>query len=300
MIRYIIIALLGTAMLGCEKNIDIRVAEQAPIAVNSLFNPDSTWRVRIDKAWNVNEPPSYLDSAYDEATDTHYVKRIYFPMAIQDALVEITSGSGERVTLAYDTNGYYVNPAKPSAGESYTIAVNIPGQPMLSSSVVLPRSVPVDTAYISIVNEYDFLITIEFTDVPGPNTYELNAWADDDTTPPECDDPDVHVDTYWTPVNGKEDNGANFGPTFFRISDQNFQGQKKKLVLTRIGQPGMHWTIRLRTLSDEWAQYRATSVRQQDLGEDPFAEPVPVFSNIANGVGIFAGYSVIDYHFDLE
>lgn len=45
-------------------------------------------------------------------------------------------------------------------------------------------------------------------------------------------------------------------------------------------------TLYLRKVSHSYYQYKETKHLQDKLSGDPFAEPVPVYNNIENGVGI--------------
>ena len=47
----------------------------------------------------------------------------------------------------------------------------------------------------------------------------------------------------------------------------------------------------LRTVTEEYYQYNYTRKLQSFVRNNPFAQPVQVFDNIENGLGIFAGYS---------
>jgi hypothetical protein len=49
--------------------------------------------------------------------------------------------------------------------------------------------------------------------------------------------------------------------------------------------------VNLKTLSKELYLYRNTYRKQVDANENPFAQPVQVYSNIDGGFGIFGGYS---------
>jgi hypothetical protein len=311
MIRFVIILLLGVALVSCEKTLDFTITNEPPIVVSALFSTDSTWRVRVEKAWSDSDVPTV---GYHNGMDTVYQSP---PMGIEDAAVEITSGSGEQITLAYDPhhgyyNGYYISPLKPRAGESYNLSVNVPGKPLLSASAMLSKPAEIDTVYISDyipgTSNRQVLMTVEFTDVPGLTTYEIIAWNEfyypyfNDI---ECDDPEVHLVTYWTEDDSRPERGIflDQGPYVLSISDWNFQGKKKKIQFrlntTAVlpGHENYQWGVTLRTLSHEWEQYRATSQLLQNGNQDPFSAPVKVFNNMTNGVGIFAGYSVSTYQF---
>jgi hypothetical protein len=283
-------------LLACERDLEIDMAIEPPVVVNALFNSDSTWRIRVNKAWAMGE-------ATFGATSGGPVVWGHLSKNIENAHVSIMSGSGEQITLAYDTNGFYLSPLKPRAGETYRLSVNVPGELPISSEVVLPKPVRPDTGYVTKVSEYDYLLTLEFTDPPGPTAYELTVYENASDSMQfaqlETDDQDVHVETYWTPRNDYPDNGATLGPLFWALNDRNFQEQKKKLVFRMFVYGGLPetWTVQMRTLSDAYSQYRTTSVKQQETYNDPFAQPIQVYNNINNGVGIFAGYSRLTYTF---
>jgi len=313
MIRFMIILLLGVAFVSCEKTLDFTITNEPPIVVSGLFSTDSTWCVRLEKAFSVDDVPT---GWYKGTGDTFYIPP---PMGVEDAQVKITSGSGEQIVLAYDSNGVfnrkYRSSLKPRAGEFYTLSVNVPGKPLLSASAALPNPVGIDTAYVSdyIPSRYghQVLMTVEFTDVPGfNNTYEIIGWSEFYGPPyftngMECDDPDVHLVTYWTQSDAHPERGFFFdpGPYVLSVSDWNFQGKKKKLqfrlqVTNELpGEETYQWGVILRTLSHEWEQYRTTSQLQQNSKQDPFSAPTKIFNNIANGVGVFGGYSVTRYQF---
>jgi len=108
----------------------------------------------------------------------------------------------------------------------------------------------------------------------------------------QCDDPDATLDTYWIPNN---DFSATMGPSYLVLSDHTFEGKRKVLKITMPGFDGEVHHVVLRTLSGDYARYRATTNQQQNIADDPFAQPVQVYNNIVNGVGIFGGVSASEY-----
>jgi hypothetical protein len=293
--------LFCTALFGCERELDVDVDVEPPVVVNALFNTDSTWRVRVTRAWAMGEA-IFGQSGNAPVVGEDRSKNIL------NASVHITSGGGEQIVLDYDTNGFYLSSLKPRPGEAYTLSVDVPGELPIASSVVLPEPVWPDTAYFTRLSDYDYLFTLEFTDPPGPTAYELNLyegtsgslkWAEE----LETGDQDVYVEYYWTPLYAHPDEGgAGLGPIFWALNDRNFQGKKKTLVfhMGHFDQLSEDWTVQMRTVSDEYARYRTTALQQQESYNDPFAQPTQVFNNIKNGVGIFAGYSVVYYHFKVN
>ena len=53
--------------------------------------------------------------------------------------------------------------------------------------------------------------------------------------------------------------------------------------------------VTLRTLSEDYYNYKITGSLQQNTSDNPFAQPVNVHDNIDDGFGIFAGYSEHNY-----
>ena len=56
----------------------------------------------------------------------------------------------------------------------------------------------------------------------------------------------------------------------------------------------------LRTLSEDQYRYQRTRILQEFSEGDPFSEVVPVYTNVENGFGIFAGYSSDSVMVDIE
>ena len=53
----------------------------------------------------------------------------------------------------------------------------------------------------------------------------------------------------------------------------------------------MRYYFFLKNVSFEYYEYFRTGMKQLEVIEDPFAEPVRIYSNIEGGKGIFAGYN---------
>lgn len=57
--------------------------------------------------------------------------------------------------------------------------------------------------------------------------------------------------------------------------------------------------IEVRSISEDYYLYNKTLSIQEAISDDPFAEPVQIYSNIENGHGIFAGYNPQLFEFSL-
>jgi hypothetical protein len=264
-------------LLGaCDAVVDIDTPDDTPVVVNCLFDADSTWSVRVMRAWAMGEP------LYNGAANK----------AIDNAHVTITPVNGSPIALKYDTSGYYISAERPQPGTQYDLRVDVPGGQSITSSTMLLPAVTVDTAYVS--GSGTVTVTVEFTDIPGPTWYEILVWSSvsGNGGGMQTDDPEATMDTYWIP---NDDFGATLGPSYLVLSDRTFEGKKKVLKIIKTGFDNDVHHVVLRTLSGDYARYRATANKQQNIADDPFAQPVQVYSNIANGTGIFGGLSSSEY-----
>ncbi|MFZ6009198.1 MAG: DUF4249 family protein, partial [Bacteroidota bacterium] len=80
------------------------------------------------------------------------------------------------------------------------------------------------------------------------------------------------------------------------FSDTRFNGKEFSLKITAGSHStGTKFKLHFNTLSKDLYQYKVTANLQESTSGDPFAQPVKVYNNIANGFGIFAGYSAAVY-----
>lgn len=71
-------------------------------------------------------------------------------------------------------------------------------------------------------------------------------------------------------------------PIRFKFNDFTIDARDEKLGILE---------VEIRTVSPEYYWYFVSLQRQVETLKDPFAEPVPVFSNVNGGLGNFSGYN---------
>ncbi len=141
--------------------------------------------------------------------------------------------------------------------------------------------------------------TISFSDPPNiKNYYEVLIYKlyENKKTDYWNSDGDVKVIDPVLLNEGDQD----YLPTTFFFSDELFDGQEYTL---RVNSPGgignsINYTVSLRSISESYYLYRKYYTRHSynqqfegDFLDLVFkGEPQPMFSNIVNGYGIFAGY----------
>ena len=276
---------------NCTKEIEFDAQDIAPrIVVNSLFTNDSIWAAHISRSVGVLETTSYT--------------------TIDDANVNIFDANANLVTtLTHQGNGLYTSPTglTPQANQSYTIEASASGYESVNASNSIPSAVPIyqlDTVTSTNSDGETILeATITFQDPPNISNYYMlevyvtgtwiNEWEEDTTEIREplqisCDD--INVET----VNRFNFGGFENTYLYLMVKDQNFDGENYSLTFSVINYAelkdmDLFGEIRLVNTSEEYFNYLKSFNMYQRTINNPFATPVQVYSNVNNGMGIFAG-----------
>jgi hypothetical protein len=276
---------------NCTKEIEFDAQDIAPrIVVNSLFTNDSLWTANISRSVGVLETTSYT--------------------SIDDADVSIFDGNGVQVTtLTNQGDGLYTSPtgATPQADELYTIEVNAPGYTSVNATNRIPTAVQInsiDTVSSTNSDGEDILeTTINFQDPPANENYYMvevlvkGTWIDEfegDTIefrePLRISCNDINVET----INRFNSGGFENTYLYLMLKDENFDGEDYALTFSVINYAELKdlelfGEIRLVNTSEAYFNYLKSFNMYQRASGNPFATPVQVYSNVENGMGIFAG-----------
>jgi hypothetical protein len=295
--------LLGLA--ACETVVEVKLPEHEPqLVVHSLFTPDSLWRVRVANT------VSY--TGLDQ------------PRLLDQATVEIWDGAQLVERLPWQAEGTYASSVnRPLPGRMYTVRVTAPDYAPVEGQNMLPERIPVEgfrTEVIEAGEEAEFgerSVRVELT-LSDPaevdNYYGLFVYERI-----EQDNGSGEQTVYWSqrsfvsndPALGEQDvfetEGIHYDKAYF--SDDVFDGRSYTLTFDvpyyRFeGPPEAELTSRfavlLQPVSEDYYRYRKTADLQDDVGDNPFAEPVQVHSNMSNQFGVFAGYQTQLYFFEDE
>ncbi len=269
---------------SCEKviEIDLSDTDKAPI-VNCLFCPNNYFKVKV----------SYSQILTDTSQNN----------PVDNATVLITAiKSGFAKELHYQGNGvYYDSLFYPAHNETYKLEVEIDGFDLLTAIDSLPpspnilgveltrtgRLVPDDQHY-----EYHN-IDVGLNDLANYiNYYELRAY--EQRSPNSYASIALKSDEPFIINEGDRefsDSKILFGDELFDGQMVNFSCSPKCLIGT-----DSTWNIDFYviSISPDFYKFRKTAIRhwagysQQDIFNS--IEPVPMYTNITNGYGIFAGY----------
>ncbi len=286
---------------ACEttEKIDDFPLRPSQLVVNCQFTAHSTWEFQVSKSLSV------LDNA-----DLRFINNATIKLFKDSELIETLTEQ--------DPDGWYrsVN-SLPEMGRVYSIEVSSPDfENTLFAKEITPQEVPLSniTAVISDSTFYESNrngnyyyggnvegnFNILFKDPPGiDNYYQLSIYYFD-TVYQQPDSLDYVIRKMELAISSDDpavENGENF-VTKLLFTDYVFDGQDYQLKIDFSEwrpRKGRLYNFELLALNRSGYLYRKTITAYNNARNDPFAEPVKVFSNIENGYGIFSGYSSVIY-----
>lgn len=279
--------------VSCEEPVDLDAENENQIVVQSHFTPGQYFKVFLSKSRLVNSPDA--EEFIDNAT------------------VQILNEDGKAIEnlMIYkgDRPFYKSGRIMPLAGVNYKLEVAIPGEEIIISDNTAPMPVRLEQFSVDTLETnnngqmvYSIEINVGFDDpMEEENFYHLSLYtqvSDEGRSKPSGFD---EIDEDYIPLAPIESDVNNPSVTFhyqdgLLFSDESFQGETANLTflsLLDLSNPEHNGQItgKLRTVSKDYYLYHTSLSRQIETKDRPFAEPVSVYSNIENAIGIFAGYS---------
>jgi hypothetical protein len=280
--KKILFIISALAFASCETvvNIDLPVHERKLVA-NSMFSPDT---LRVDISHSIGMLDNSDIAMLGNATVEIWKDGIYF------------------VTLPNQGAGvYYLPGVYAQAGSTYTLKTTAPGFDGITASSTVPSAIPISaysiTDSVIVSNGYaEAELSITFNDPSGSaNYYELELFSIDtfyNSTKqvniyPKNDESST-VESIFTSVliNDELINGNTFTVKVL------FDSRELQYLAPPYGYGKM--IARLKSVTPEYYLYAKTRHIQSYTGNNPFAEPVRVHSNIEGGFGIFAAYNTFE------
>lgn len=293
-------------LIACSKEISFKESEfKKMLVVNGLICPDSLISV------NVRRTSSILSTEN---------------LIVENADVILFKNNVAVDTLLYHDQGNYLSANHyASAGNIYSVTVKSSGYPDVYAVDTVPNATSILDGTIVSGNTFDeygdphFDYEIMINDSPEKNYYELflirQQFPNKFTTSyfisfqiePVIADPVLRAES-----------DLDYSPFTFLFSDKLFNGQKyfmkNKFMSAATGgnfaerfapEPEVNYAI-LRTVSRNYFNYRKLWLRHyrnQQIGnkvEEPLSttlvgNPIPMYSNIVGGYGIFAAYNQTYY-----
>jgi hypothetical protein len=265
--------LMALLLTSCIKVVDMEV-EQIPhlLVVNCFFTEGEAFRVHVSRL-----------APYTDLNDRN----------IPNAHVTISTGENYSKTLAYMANGIYSNPSVlPEPGKVYQVTVDVEGYLKATAQDSLPRSVPIDSVTYSVnAGKYDDGIdfnqySVWFLDIPGKTWYSIQiSGFDIFSTDPVISAEGVTGEEFktWLVFNDTLISNRKYSLKI-NVGDYYHDVKESRIILVSGTYPYYYYLKRLiKHGSYSW--------------QDPFKpyNPVPLYSNVKNGLGVFAGFQAYTY-----
>jgi len=274
---------------SCLKEVDMEV-EQIPhlLVVNCFFTEGEAFKVNVSRL-----------ASYPDLTDR----------SIADARVVISTGENDTAALTYTANGSYSNPAViPEPGKVYRITVDVDGYPQATAQDSLPRPVFVDSVtYTARAGKYDDGIdfnrySVWFRDIPGRTWYSVQILKGD-TVENKLEYWAIDIFSTDPVISAEGITGEDYN-SWFVFSDTLISN---RVYCLKIDAGSDYDTEKARVLlvsgTYPYYQYLKRLIRNDSYSwEDPFKpyNPVPLYSNIKNGLGVFAGFRCKPFNLEIS
>ncbi len=300
---YFLLAILAMGGYSCETDVEIPIDYTEPkMVVNSVFGTDDTAKVWVTASKYI------LDQKPIESID--------------DAQVEVRNSQGDVWILEHDNDGWYLNPLwQIMPGETYELTVEHPSYVPVSAWNQVPEA-PLFNAigfgnWITVMEDgWDYRyreVEVRFNDPQGSDFYLLKFtmlspridWDYQNNT-----DGDTVWEEYPVELRTMNSEGGLDAYDFrssFLINDVLFDGGE--CVFSALmdeyyfqGNDGdQHLRVYLHRISEAYYYYASSLENYQETGDFFFfSQPVQVYTNIENGLGIFAGYSAVNDSIKIE
>jgi hypothetical protein len=273
---------------ACTKNytIDLNDIERRMV-INGIFCSDSTFKIRL----------------FEEAPLSDFIYSSSEFKIIENAEVLLSSDNHTLDTMNF-FNGEYYGHIKPEASKNYQIQVNAIGYDAIESTNTLPAFIDIDSLVVSKTNDlyYNFQLKVFFKDPPDKSNFYFIGIP-------------VNFNLNSGFINGYRINDASVGDWHSRMyqmpifNDDLFNGQQHEIIMEIAYNPptsdntgvySYYKKVNLYSLSKDLYLYIQSYNNQVpkygdnllDYFQEGLIEPIPIYSNVKGGLGIFAGYTI--------
>jgi hypothetical protein len=275
---YSIIGICIVILLGsCEKDANVKLpAVESKLVINSFISPQDTL-IRV--VVSLSQP------LYNNANSGNY-------FSVANATVQISDGINTQLLAYNQTESYYYVKSSQLpiiVGKTYYLTVTTPDGKNVNASTTIPTSnssLSFSSHVINNPNQTDtYLMETHWNDQAGIEDYYRIVYYQKQFTTYTYDTSSItYVDTtYYYDLNfsdnisDKNNNGSTMNQNFQFTQDPNSSGNLGEIYL-------LHAT-------KEYYLFHKILKNANDTQDDPFAEPVQMYTNINGGYGVFAGFN---------
>jgi hypothetical protein len=268
--KYILILLLIILFQSCEKVIDLNINESdKKIVLNSIVKEGENIKVNLSKSKSVLDDSDieYLENANIILTENNIVISSHTYNGMGNYIFNKNAISGKKYKIQVNANNLTEINAetivyKPNEFEiTDTSTINHDGENTLGIVINIKNTESNSYFFMEAINKYGDPIYLNSYDIKA----EQDLWGE--------------YLLFSNIVSGE----GNIDFQFF-LSKYFFAYEKNKSY--------GNITFVLHRVSDSYYKYYISSIKQSNVSGNPFAEPVQVFNNIENGLGVFGSESL--------
>ena len=290
---------------SCDIVVDLDIPEhERVLVVNSILTTDSI----------INASISHSVGAFD-ASSISYVNNATVEVYEDGVLL---GEMDEQVSLSYDLSGeldstyvYNFN-QNPIAGKIYSYEIVHPDYEAVRAETTVPALVKLNVNDVTLLSEQDYekhyRVRFSFNDAPEDNFYRLrlrnpNTYSGFDYF--ESNDASMISSA------GVQSDGATFYGDEALFDDEMFNGNEKEISIDFFDYKSfwfeeegieVQFILELTSVSESYYTY-IRSLRAHYDNQDQFifaGEPVQVFTNIENGLGVLGSMSIDNVLLDID
>lgn len=275
--KVILCLFLPLLVFSCERDVEIASPDyRSKLFVNAVINNQEDIRIRV--GYSV---PLLSDSA---------------PGFLQDAALELYRNDTLRGSFTYDAfEKWHSLNEKAIPGAAYRLVVTHPSYGRVTSATRVPSNTGIgnptyiDSVGLDSVGAKLSAVRFSIADpVADRNFYRLSLEYYNPATqsflPFEFSTNDPIL---LGPQTIREDDGSfTFNDDIFNGRFQQFEVQFSSTIIT--SSPKV--LLKIESMNEDYYRYRSTLSRYRENVNQPFSEPVVIYSNVQNGLGIFGAY----------
>jgi len=285
--------------MSCELIVDVDVPYSGDkMVLNAVQSPKGPWTIELTKTRYILDPRTTFE----------------FP-PVSGAVVTLFEEDGTSHILPESTPGYYWIDRYPEEGKKYRIVAKANGYNDIGAETSVPKAVKIidikwDSTSVQVIDpalpyyeQYYSRGNIPFTLALSDPMHEKNyytvdvyywyshTYVDPQTQIEQTDTLKGRVSTYVTdPILAREEDHKN------RFSDFAINGQTYSVSVNAIFNFNPESSVyrievALFSVSEDYFKYEDSRELFTQVEGDPFAQPVQIYTNVKDGLGIFAGFS---------
>ncbi len=311
-----LVAALVLLNQSCEDTIEFKGRETEPkIVLYSILQPDSLVTVTISKSHSI------MDYKYEPAQITNAMVRLYRDGEFVENLTYVAPPLQSEYEDPVPYSKYVSQEVTPIQGCTYRIEADVPGLKSVAGETSLPGSVPIvqiDTSveydaswgewessrYINMYTKVRFIDPAEVENYYMVSISQKRGGYLGDTSVPFNPDTRVGVDEeesffgdneepLLSPDRGEDVFGMYISNVFSAFSDELISARQYDLNLKiNYEEPDtsyyefIHFDVKLHTITEDLYLYLQSYSAHIQTDGDFFSEPVVVYTNVENGLGI--------------